>query len=233
MIKKKFYYQSPPSVDVSKLNGMLIVIEGMDSSGRSTQINMLTSWLEQKGYAVAQVGLKRSQLVGETIEQAKQGNILSARTMSLFYSTDFYDQLENRMIPALRAGYIVLADRYIFTLMARDIVRGAEKEWVKNLYSMAIVPEAVFFLDASWKTLVDRTLKAHATLDYWESGMDIGISRDWFDSFAMYQKKMHAEFTYLQKEYGFDMINASRSPKLVDSELRGRIQLLLDKYYTK
>ena len=230
---KKFYRRPPPGIDASKLSGMLIVVEGMDSSGRSTQISLLTPWLEQKGYAVAQVALKRSQLVGEALEEAKQGNVLSARTMSLFYATDFYDQLENRIISALRAGYIVLADRYIFTLMARDIIRGADEEWVRSLYSMAVVPEAVYYLSSSWRTLANRTLLAHATLDYWESGMDLGLSRDWFDSFASYQRRMSLQFKRLQSIYKFEMINANRPVGAVNKELRMRIELLLENYYGK
>ena len=231
MSKKRFYHLPPPAVDPSKLSGVLIVVEGMDSSGRSTQIDKIAPWIEEKGYAVARVGLKRSQLVGDALDAAKQGNVLSAQTMALFYATDFYDQLENRILPALRAGYVVLADRYIFTLMARDIVRGVEYEWVKSLYSMAVIPEAVYYLNVSWRTRVDRTLSAHHTLDYWESGMDIGLSRDWFDSFAIYQRLMSTQFRRMQKEYGFEIINANRNVEEVDRDLKSRIGSLLERRY--
>jgi len=231
MSKKRFYHLPPPAVDPSKLSGVLIVIEGMDSSGRSTQIDKIAPWIEEKGYAVSRVGLKRSQLVGDALDAAKQGNVLSAQTMALFYATDFYDQLENRILPALRAGYVVLADRYIFTLMARDIVRGVEYEWVKSLYSMAVIPEAVYYLNVSWRTRVDRTLSAHHTLDYWESGMDIGLSRDWFDSFAIYQRLMSTQFRRMQKEYGFEIINANRNAEEVDRDLKSRIGSLLERRY--
>jgi dTMP kinase len=233
MTEKTFYRQPPPLVNASQLTGILIVIEGMDSSGRSTQIGKLAPWIEKQGYAVSQIALRRSQLVGDALEEAKKGNVLSARTMSLFYATDFYDQLENKIIPALRAGYVVLADRYLFTLMARDIVRGADPDWLRSLYSMAVVPEAVFYLNASWRTLVDRTLRAHASLDYWESGMDLGLSRDWFESFAKYQRLMSVEFKKLQKIYGFEMINANRSVSSIDKDLRTRIEALLVKHFSK
>ena len=233
MNKKQFYHLPPPGVDPSKLSGVLIVIEGMDSSGRSTQIEKIAPWIEGKGYAVAQVGLKRSQLVGDALDSAKRGNVLSAQTMALFYATDFYDQLENRILPALRAGYVVLADRYIFTLMARDVVRGVNYDWVKSLYSMAVIPEAVYYLNVSWRTRVDRTLSAHHALDYWESGMDIGLSRDWFDSFAIYQRLMSTQFRRIQKEYGFEILNANRSSDEVDRDLRARIGLLLERRYRK
>lgn len=229
MSANRFFRQAPPGVDPEKLTGSLIVIEGMDSSGRSTQIARLTPWLEEKGHAVVQVGLKRSQLVGEALEKAKQGNVLSPRTLSLFYATDFYDQLENSIIPALRAGSIVLADRYIFTLMARDRVRGADPAWLELLYSMAVVPSAVFYLEANWRTLVDRTLQAHAALDYWESGMDLGLSRDWYESFFRYQRRMSKEFGALGRTYGFQVINANRAAGAVDKELRTKIARVIDR----
>ncbi len=227
MSPQRFYNIWPPGVDPGKLTGALIVIEGPDSSGRSTHIGLLTQWLEEQGYAVAQVGLKRSNLVAAELEKAKQGNILSPRTLSLFYATDFYDQLENQIIPALRAGFVVLADRYIYTLMARDIVRGAEPPWVESVYAMAPVPDAVFYLMVSSKTLVDRTFQAHAELDYWESGMDCGLSRDWFQSFLRYQRKIRQEFVRMQNKYGFEVVNANRSIPALDADLKGRIQQVL------
>jgi dTMP kinase len=229
MSARRCYHQPPPGVDLKKLTGLLVVVEGPDSSGRSTHIGLLARWLEEQGHAVAQVGLKRSELVGEELEAAKEGNVLSPRTMSLFYATDFYDQLENRIIPALRAGYVVLSDRYIFTLMARDIVRGAEPEWLESLYSMAIVPDAVYNFTVSSRTLVERTLKSHALMDYWESGMDLGLSRDWFDSFTAYQRRLHMEFKRLQAKYKFETVNANRSIKSIQEDLKGRIQGVLDR----
>lgn len=229
MSAKRCFGNAPAGVDVSKLSGSLIVIEGPDSSGRSTQIALLTEWLEQQGYAVEQVGLKRSTLVGPELEQAKQGNVLSPRTLSLFYATDFFDQLENRIVPALRAGFVVLADRYIYTLMARDIARGAEPEWVSSIYSLALVPDAVFYLMVSLRTLVERTFQSHADLDYWESGMDCGLSRDWFQSFVKYQRRMRTEFIRMQKQYGFVPINANRSVITVQKDLKAHIQEVLDK----
>ena len=133
MVTHRIFRDGPPPVEMEELGGLLIVVEGPDSSGRSTQIWLLSRWLEQLGFAVEQMGLKRSKLVANELELAKQGNVLSPRTMALFYATDFYDQLENRIAPALRAGSVVLADRYIFTLMARDRVRGASAEWLRRL----------------------------------------------------------------------------------------------------
>jgi dTMP kinase len=229
MNEKRCYGNPPPGVDLRELKGVLIVIEGPDSSGRSTQIRMLSTWLEQRGYAVVQTGLLRSPIVGPALEAAKQGNVLSPRTMSLFYATDFYDQLENTIVPALRAGYIVLSDRYIYTLQARDLVRGANPEWVESLYSMAVEPDAVFFLMASSRNLVERTLAANQLLDYWESGMDIGISRNWYDSFIKYQRRLRSEFKKLQEHYGFEIVDANRTVNAIQNGLRARIDSVLQK----
>ncbi len=228
---KRCFGSPPPGLDLGKLTGALIVIEGPDSSGRSTHIQLIADWLQQNGYPVAQVGLKRSQLVGKALERAKGGNVLSPRTMSLFYATDFYDQLENRIVPALRAGAVVLADRYIYTPMARDRVRGADPEWLASLFSKALVPDAVFYLQVSTRTLVDRTLASHAGLDYWESGMDLGLSRDWFGSFVKYQRRMNDEFRKLRRQYGFEVINANRRIATIHSELLDRVRRVLQRLY--
>jgi dTMP kinase len=226
-IGKRFYGTKLPACEPAQLKGKLIVLEGADGSGRSTQIEMLNAWLENLGYGTVNVGLKRSMLVSEELDQAQQGNILSHTTRSLFYATDFADQLENRIIPALRAGFVVLADRYIYTLMARDIVRGGDREWVKSVYSIAIVPDAVFYLRVSPQQLVERNFKKNVILNYWESGMDIGLSRDMFESFMKYQRLMQAEFRRMQEEYGFDVINGNRSTRAVANELRAKIQSIL------
>ena len=225
---KRFFNTKLPGCDTSKLQGKLIVLEGADGSGRSTQIEMLKAWLENLGFATACVGLKRSMLVAEELEAAQQGNILSHTTRSLFYATDFADQLENQIIPALRAGFIVIADRYIYTLMARDIVRGADRDWVKSLYSIALVPDAVFYLRVSPQQLVERNFKKNATLNYWESGMDIGLSRDMFESFMRYQRLIQAEFRNMQTEYGFEVINGNRSGRAIAGELRAKVQAVIE-----
>ncbi|HEY7586772.1 MAG TPA: thymidylate kinase [Candidatus Deferrimicrobiaceae bacterium] len=224
---KKFYGEGLPGVDPGTLKGKLVVIEGPDGSGRSTQIAALTNWLEGRGYAVEQVGLKRSTLIGAELAQAKQGNILSPRTLSLFYATDFADQLENRIIPALRAGFIVLADRYIYTLMARDIVRGAEFEWLRSVYSIALVPDIVMYLRVTPQRLLERYIYRGRELDYWESGMDIGFSRSWYDSFIRYQTEVHREFAKLQALYGFVTVNGMRTPRAVTRDLQTRIEAVI------
>jgi dTMP kinase len=224
---KRFYGQGVPGVDLSKLTGKLIVVEGADGSGRSTQIARLVGWLEERGHATVQVGLKRSTLVSEELNQAQQGNILSRTTLSLFYATDFADQLENIMLPALRSGFMVLADRYIYTLMARDLVRGMDEEWLKNLYSIALVPDAVFYLQVSPEELVQRNFSKKHVLDYWESGMDLGLSRDMFDSFIRYQKIVVEKYQQLQRIYGFTIVDGNRSMDVINQELRDKIEAVL------
>src|SRR5579871_5526565 len=128
------------------LPGRLIVIEGTDSVGRSTQLHLLRPWLESSGYAVVDTEMTRSELVGEGLKQAKEGHTLGTITLNLFYATDFVDRFEKQILPALRAGFIVLTDRYIYSLMARAIVRGADPAWIRSIYGLALVPDAVFYL---------------------------------------------------------------------------------------
>jgi len=225
--KHRFYGHGLPQIDLGQLTGKLIVVEGADGSGRSSQIASLVEWLEGRGHATIQVGLKRSTLVSEELEKAQNGNILSHTTMSLFYATDFADQLENVIIPAMRAGFMVLADRYIYTLMARDLVRGADEGWLKNLYSIALVPDAVFYLKVSPELLVQRNFAKSCTLDYWESGMDLGLSRDMFDSFLKYQKLLIDEFERLRRVYDFDIVDGARSLHEINADLRGKIEAVL------
>jgi dTMP kinase len=220
---RRFYGQGIPGVNPEDLAGTLIAIEGADGSGRSTQIAQLVNWLETCGHPTVQVGLKRSTLVSAELEKAQEGNILSRTTLGLFYATDFADQLENIILPALRAGFMVLADRYIYTLMARDMVRGMDEAWLKNLYGIALEPDGVFYLSVEPEELVQRNLAKSATLDYWESGMDLGLSRDLFDSFVQYQNRMQAAFRQLQKTYGFEIIDANRSVDAVAKDLRKKI----------
>lgn len=224
---KRFYGRGLPGVKPKELMGKLIVLEGADGSGRSTQADLLTAWLERKGYATVNVGLNRSTLVSRELSQAKQGNVLTRTTLTLFYATDFADQLENRIIPALKAGFVVLADRYIYTLIARDMVRGGDRAWLESLYEIAIVPDVVFYLRVSPRQLIERNFQKHATLDYWESGMDLGLSRDMFQNFMKYQGLIQAEFERMQQGYGFDIINGNRSVRAVAKDLQARVEPIL------
>ncbi len=231
-VHHKFYGYGVPGINPEALTGTLIVIEGADGSGRSTQISMLVDWLECTGHATVQSGLKRSTLVSEELNQAQKGNILSHTTLSLFYATDFADQLENVIIPALKSGFIVLADRYIYTLIARDMVRGIDETWLRNLYGLAVVPDAVFYLNVSPEILVQRNFAKNHSLDYWESGMDLGLSRDMFDSFLIYQKMLQDAFERLQEIYGFTVIDGNHSIEKIDNELKKKIETILKRKNT-
>ena len=226
---KRFYGRGLPGVASKDLSGKLIVLEGADGSGRSTQAELLTAWLERKGYATVNVGLNRSTLVSRELSRAKGGNVLSQRTLSLFYATDFADQLENRIVPALKAGFVVLADRYIYPLIARDVARDGDRAWLESLYGIAIVPDIVFYLRVSPRQLVERNFQKHATLDYWESGMDLGLSRDMFQSFLKYQGLIQAEFERMQKAYGFDILNGNRSIRAIAKDLQARVEPILER----
>jgi dTMP kinase len=224
----RFYGDGIPGVHPEELTGRLIVMEGADGSGRSTQMDILRDALENKGHATVNVGLRRSTLVSEELKEAKQGNVLGEITRSLFYATDFADQLENRIIPALKAGFIVLADRYIYTLMARDIVRGADRKWVRSIYGIALVPDLVIYIKVSPAQLIERNLRKNATLDYWESGMDLGFSRDSFDSFIRYQRLIQKEFDNMQAEYGFSTVNGNLLIGSVAREISSRVVNMLE-----
>jgi len=225
---RRFYGHGIPGVELQKLAGKLIVVEGADGSGRSTQIAKLVDWLEASGHATVQVGLKRSTLVSEELEKAQQGNILSHTTLSLFYATDFADQMENIIMPALRAGFMVLADRYIYTLMARDLVRGMDETWLKNLYGIALIPDAVFYLNVAPEELIQRNFAKNNALDYWESGMDLGLAPDLFDSFLKYQGMMLEAFKRLQSTYRFTMVDGHRGVDDINAELRKQIEHVLE-----
>src|SRR5215216_6679833 len=165
----EFYGEGLPAIAPDDLKGKLIVVEGTDGVGRSTHIGLVKEWLEHTGHAVLDTGMTRSALAGRGLKAAKEGHTLGATTMTLFYATDFADRLENEMIPALRAGFVVLTDRYIYSLMARALVRGADPEWIKSVYGLALKPDAIFYLRTSVADLIPRVLSSPTGFDYWES----------------------------------------------------------------
>ena len=220
----RFYGDGIPYLEKeAEIKGRLVVVEGPDASGRSTQIGSLITHLEASGHAVLNTGLKRSDLVAPGLLEAKRNFAIGKKTLSLFYAADFADQLENKIIPALRAGYIILADRYIFTLMARDSVRGISRTWSHNLFGFAIVPDLVYYLDVNPATLIHRVFEKNSSLDYYESGADMGLSEDMFESFLKYQVMLGREFRRMQKKYGLVPIDGNRGPEEIHSDLKNRI----------
>jgi dTMP kinase len=215
------FYNSPlPGVDCSELQGKLIVIEGPDAVGRTTQITQLRQWLEHEGHAVLDTGMARSALAGKGIKEAKGGNTLGPITMTLFYTTDFADRLENEIIPALRAGFVVLIDRYIFSIMARAIARGEDRRWIEQVAGFALVPHAVYYLRADVKDLVSRVVLGRGAFDYWESGMDLRFGRDMYESFVRYQTKLIRALDSMARKYNFTQIDASQPAEAIFAELK-------------
>lgn len=215
-----------PGFDSDELPGRLIVLEGTDGVGRSTQVALLHEWLEANGYAVTQTGLARSSLVGPGLLRAKQGHTLGDLTLNLFYATDFADRLEKEIIPALRAGFVCLTDRYIYSIIARALVRGVNHAWLRDLFGFAIVPDAVFYLEADLEHLIPRVLAGEG-FDYWESGADILRGDDIFENFRVYQTRLIAQFRQIGKEYNFIQVDANRSAHEVFTELRKQLAPIL------
>jgi dTMP kinase len=221
------YYGDPlPGVDTSQLSGKLIVIEGPDAVGRSTQVAQLRQWLEHEGHAVLDTGMARSALAGKGIARAKEGNTLGPITMTLYYVTDFADRLENEIIPALRAGFIVLTDRYTFSIMARAIARGEDSAWIENVCGFGLAPHAVYYLRARVKDLVSRVVIGRGAFDYWESGMDYHFGPDMYESFVKYQTRLIRALDRMSSRYGFIEIDAKKKPEVIFEELRDRISQL-------
>jgi dTMP kinase len=223
-----FYRTALPGVDLSELQGKLIIIEGPDAVGRSSQVRRLRLWLEELGHAVLDTGMARSALAGKGIRQAKQGNTLGPVTMTLYYLTDFADRLENEIIPALRAGFVVLMDRYIFSIMARAIARGEDRAWIERSAGFALVPHQVLYLRADVKDLISRVVHGRGAFDYWESGLDSHFGKEMFESFVRYQSRLIRVFDSLAKPYGFEVVDAGRPADDVFESLRQSISRVFE-----
>ena len=222
-----YYRTALPGVDYSELQGKLIVIEGPDAVGRSTQVRRLKPWLEEFGHAVLDTGMARSALAGKGIKEAKQGNTLGPITMTLYYATDFADRLENEIIPALRAGFVVLTDRYIFSIMARAIARGENRTWIERTAGFALVPHAVFYMRAEVKHLISRVVVGRGAFNYWESGLDLHFGKDMYESFVRYQSSLIQVFDDMAGPYGFQVIDASQSSARVFAALQTAISKIV------
>lgn len=237
---KTFFGHGLPYIKLSDLPGKLIVIEGTDGVGRSTQIENLKDWLEVKGYGVITTGWTRSPLMGQVIDEAKAGHGLNANTFSLLYAADFADRLEHQIIPALSSGFIVLADRYIYTAFARGIVRGADPMWIREAYGFALEPDGVFYMKIEPEDLIPRVINSKTLrerywnrgsgegMDYWESGMDLGLGEDFYDSFVEYQIRLLREFKLMAEDFRFQVVDASRSFEETNRTLREGILSILE-----
>lgn len=222
------FFQYPlPGVSVHDLQGKLVVIEGPDSVGRSTQVHRLRAWLEERGYAVVDTGMARSPLTKKGIREAMNGHTLGPLTMGLFYMADFADRLENIIIPSLRAGFVVLTDRYFFSVVARAAARHQDAEWLEQVAGFALVPHATFYLRAPVKEVLARVVRGQSYFDYWESGMDVPYGRGLYESFIGYQTKLIKVLDSMADSYGFTVVDANRPPAQIFDELRHEIERLL------
>jgi len=222
----QFYGAGLPYVGMETYPGKIIAIEGTDGVGRSTQIRLLREWLEVQGYGVIETGWTRSVLMQPTIDLAKASNTLNKLTFVLLYATDFADRLEKEIIPALKAGFIVLADRYIYTALARARVRGVDRAYLRSLYGFAIAPHLVFYLKLDVDALIRRVLR-WGGMDYWESGMDMKLADDIYESFRTYQGKLLREYSALGEEFGFRTLDARQGIDRIQEELRSQIGAFL------
>jgi dTMP kinase len=220
---KYFFGVELVGVDPREMPGTLIVIEGMDGSGRSTQIALLQEWLESEGFAVQTSGLRRSLLVGKDIDELLARNAVTRLTLALMYATDFFDQLEHRIVPALRSGTVVLADRFIYTLIARSVVRGINRDYLTGLYAMALRPHLTFWLNVRPETAFAREFKKAQAVSYWEAGRDMSLSHDLYWSFVRYQTMIEREFELMAKRDGFIELDGEASVPKVNRLLRQRI----------
>jgi dTMP kinase len=218
-----FYGEALVGFDPSEITGNLIVIEGMDGSGRSTQIALLQEWLESEGFAVQTSGLRRSNLVGRDIDELLAKNAVTRLTLALMYATDFFDQVEHRVLPALRSGTVVLADRFIFTLVARGVVRGINRDYLNGLYAMALRPHLTFWLNVRPETAFAREFKKAQAISYWEAGRDMSLSHDLYWSFIRYQTMIKREFEVMAKRHSFIELDGEASVSAVNKQLRQRI----------
>lgn len=207
--------------------GKLIVVEGIDGSGKSTQIDLLCKWLLSKGKLVYFSEWNSSNLVKSTTKLAKQQKSFTPTTFSLLQATDFADRWQNYMLPMLKAGVIVLADRYAFTAFARDVARGVDREWVSNLYSFSPQPDLVMYFQVPLNVAIDRIMEGRAKLKYYEAGMDLGLSENRVTSFRLFQQRIINEYERMTDEFGFKVIDGTLPVKQQQREVRQHIRKIL------
>jgi dTMP kinase len=200
--------------------GRLIVVEGIDGSGKSTQISLLAQWLRLRGYAVAFSEWNSSPLVRETTRRGKKKEMFTPTTFSLIHATDFADRLERYIVPLLKAGAVVCADRYAYTAFARDVVRGVNRAWVRNLYRFALKPHLAFYFKVPLEVALGRILGGRNALKYYEAGMDLDLSRNIEESFRIFQGRILAEYESMIEEMGFHVIDATKSIEAQQKQMR-------------
>jgi dTMP kinase len=208
--------------------GKLIAVEGLDGSGKSTQIYLVKRWLEMQDMKVFFTEWNSSALVKKVTKLGKKEQLLTPTTFSLIHCTDFADRYERQIWPLLRAGFIVLADRYMYTAFARDVVRGCSHRWVRNLYGFAVEPDITFFFKVPLETALDRILSGRPQLKYFEAGMDLGLSSDPYESFRMFQQRIHRQYETMEDIYHFHVVDATQTVEEQQQEVRENILAQLD-----
>jgi dTMP kinase len=209
-------------------SGKLIAVEGLDGSGKSTQIYLVKRWLELEGYRVFFTEWNSSVLVKKSTTKGKKRQLLTPTTFCLIHCTDFADRYDRQILPLLRAGYIVLCDRYIYTALARDAVRGVDRDWVERLYSFAVHPDITLFFRAPLETSLQRILEGRPQLKYHEAGLDMGWSPDPYESFRIFQSKILAEYEAMIDLFGFTVIDATHEIHIQQAEVRSLIANRID-----
>lgn len=192
------------------LPGRLLAVEGLDGSGKSTQVHLLKRWLEARNLKVFFSEWNSSEIVKSATSKGKKQNLLTPTTFSLIHATDFADRYERQLLPLLKAGYLVLCDRYIFTAFARDVVRGCPPEWVRGMYEFAALPDLTFFFKAPLEVSLARILDNRPTLKFHEAGMDLGLSTDPYESFRLFQGRIFEQYLSMSTEFGFVVMDASQ-----------------------
>ena len=213
--------------------GKLFVVEGIDGSGKSTQLSLLEKWLESLGYSVFFTAWNSSDLVKETTRWGKKKNILTPTTFSLLHTADFADRLFHQIIPPLKAGMIVLADRYVYTAFARDVVRGVDPRWVRKVYNFAVQPDMRFYFKVPVEVSCERILDGRTKLKFYEAGMDLGFSSDIVESFKIFQSRIIEEYNKMAAEFDFEVIDATLAIDEQQALVRQKAMEILKDYKTK
>ncbi len=214
--------------------GKLIIVEGIDGSGKSTQLLLLQKWLESKGFNVFFTEWNSSALVRDTTRRGKKSKVLTPTTFSLLHATDFASRLYHQILPPLKAGMVVLADRYVYTAFARDAVRGVSPAWVRKLYNFAVRPDMAFYFKVPIEVAIDRLLGGtRAQLKYYEAGMDMGFSQDMTESFRIFQSRILNEYDKIVDEYGLITMDATKEIAAQQNAMRQVVSTALEQYKPK
>src|SRR5438270_1421629 len=209
-----------PVLAPKRYKGKLVVVEGIDGSGKSTQISLLSHWLRSEGYAVAFSEWNSSPLVRQTTRRGKKKEMFTPTTFSLIHATDFADRMESYILPLVKSGAIVCADRYAYTAFARDVIRGVSRRWVRNLYRFAVRPNLAFYFRVPLEVAIGRILGGRNAIKYYEAGMDLGLSRNPEESFRLFQGRILDEYEAMIEEIGFHVIDATGSIEEQQQQMR-------------